>query len=71
MSDKNFQDYTADEKLDVLLEGVANITLFLMSKYPDYAEEIKSIRKEHNKKLIDELAEQATTEILKKLKGEE
>ena len=71
MSDKNFKDYTTDEKLDVVLEALANITLFLVSKYPDYLEQICTIRKKHNKELMEEIIQTAPDEIIEKLKGEE
>lgn len=70
MSDKNFHDFTIDEKLDVLLESMANITLFILSKYPDYAQEVESIRKNRHKEIIEALSEKATNDILKKLTGE-
>lgn len=71
MSDKNINDFTTDEKLDVVLEGMANITLFLMEKYPDYNEQVKNIRIRYKEQLIEKLGMQMTVEILKKLKDEE
>ncbi len=71
MNDKNFQDYTDSEKLDVLLESVANTTLFLMEKYPDYLEQMEEIREKHNKQLVEKLSTELTHEIMKKFKGEE
>jgi len=71
MNDKSFQDYTDSEKLDVLLEAVANTTLFLMEKYPDYVKQVDEIREKHNKQLVEKLSTELTHEILKKFKGEE
>jgi hypothetical protein len=71
MNDKKINDFTTGEKLDVVLEVVANITLFLFEKYPDYHDQVKNIRIRHDKELMEKLGMQMTEEILKKLKGEE
>ena len=53
MNDTKMPGFTSDEKIELLGEAVANIMLFLESRYPDFHEESRIARKKH-----DELGEE-------------
>jgi hypothetical protein len=69
MNDESMREILS--KLEVLSKTIANINLFLMSKYPDYLEESKSIRENLNKSVAEKLCREAVAEVMKKLKGNE
>ncbi len=50
MNDTKTKSFTADEKIELLGGAVANIMLFLKSKYPDFEEESRIARKKYNEK---------------------
>jgi hypothetical protein len=55
MNDKKSEDYTINEKLDLLMSIVGDMNLYFMNKYPDYLEDVMRIREKFSEELLDKM----------------
>lgn len=64
---EKYTKFTQAEKIDFLWEAVANMTLYLMHKDPEYENTIKTCIEKLHKDIISESSDRIAVKIMKKM----